>query len=298
MIVPICFAYSQDFTGLQTGNSWKYYQVFEWGGIWNGYPESPPNFRRYYRMMTVTDGFMQSDTQYFHISVKDSGRYRDGLTWKNFSGTWNDTCYVVNGKVFTSNLGPNFGWTLRDTSDTTVTIRFETIDGAILKYVKKRTNSINDTSVARQEVGLLRRYDRHNRGSSYRYWDEIELLEFNGSPVDLNGATMIITNPVISQLPEVLYLYQNNPNPFYNSTIINFMLPASMASDTEVSLAIYNMHGQIIRTLFNGIVCAGSYSATWKGENNHGKQVPAGVYFCKLTAGEELEQARRIILKK
>jgi len=92
------------------------------------------------------------------------------------------------------------------------------------------------------------------------------------------------TNPDITgeETPRAYNLAQNFPNPFNPQTTIKF----DMKAKGHVTLKIYNVAGQLVRTLFNGVKDAGSYKVTWDGMNNDGSKVASGVYFYKMdTAG-------------
>jgi len=86
-------------------------------------------------------------------------------------------------------------------------------------------------------------------------------------------------------------LAQNYPNPFNPSTNINFALPAA----TPVSLKIYDITGQLVQTLIEGVVEAGRHQVVWDGTNQHGVLVASGVYFYQLRAGE-FKQVRKMSL--
>lgn len=83
-------------------------------------------------------------------------------------------------------------------------------------------------------------------------------------------------------LPEAHSVSQNFPNPFNPTTTINYSLP----SDQFVSIKIYNINGQEIRTLLRRSQPQGEYSITWNGEDDRGNSVSSGVYFFQVTAGE------------
>jgi hypothetical protein len=80
----------------------------------------------------------------------------------------------------------------------------------------------------------------------------------------------------------------NYPNPFDYSTTISF----SLSGIEHVSLEIYNYIGQVAGTLINGEQTAGEHEITWTP-----KDLPAGIYYCRLQAGDFTETIR-IILKK
>jgi len=70
----------------------------------------------------------------------------------------------------------------------------------------------------------------------------------------------------------------NYPNPFINSTEINYELPYN----TDVNIAIYNLSGQKITTLVTEYKKAGCYTVKWDGKDNHNNKVNTGTYFYTL----------------
>lgn len=290
ILIFACCTFTADFSGLALGNSWKYYQVWEWGGIWSG----GPDMRYYNRWMTVTDSFMQGDTLYWCISVKDSGRIRvNPFTNRSFKAEIEDTCYVVNNKVYSSNLGPNFSWTQQDSTDTTVTIRLDTINNAVIKDVRKYTSGTTDNSVSRLGVGLLHRKDLTRR-SSYRYWDEIWLREFNGTRVDTLGDSISIERSPAKRAAQTLLL-QNRPNPFNRMTAIRFTVPAHLNDKPRVRVCVYTLHGRLVKELTSGIKLVGRHTVSWDGSNASGHTVPSGVYAVQLQIDNELKGVKRIV---
>ena len=93
--------------------------------------------------------------------------------------------------------------------------------------------------------------------------------------------------------PKVLALYQNNPNPFGAGTTISYQLPA----DTKVALKVYNVAGQLVRTLVNSNQPAGSYSVKWDGRDDGRRQLAAGVYLYRLEAGETRFTKKLVLIK-
>jgi DNA-binding beta-propeller fold protein YncE len=88
-------------------------------------------------------------------------------------------------------------------------------------------------------------------------------------------------------------LEQNSPNPFNPITTIRF----SVASDSHVQLAIYDVAGRRIRTLIDGNRRADMYKEVWDGTNDAGQQVATGVYFYRLTAGKFVQTRKMLLLK-
>ena len=92
-------------------------------------------------------------------------------------------------------------------------------------------------------------------------------------------------------------LSQNYPNPFNATTTIKFSLPAS----AYVSLNIYNVRGQQIRTLLADNKNSGQYVQTWDGLTDNGSLAPSGIYFYKLQLqhnGRSLEKVQKMVLNR
>jgi len=94
-------------------------------------------------------------------------------------------------------------------------------------------------------------------------------------------------------LPDKLFLAQNYPNPFNPTTTITFELPQSQ----QVRLVIYNLSGQIVRTLVNGTIRAGVYKVVWNATAENGASVPSGIYYYRLTAGDKVFTKKLLLLK-
>ena len=89
-------------------------------------------------------------------------------------------------------------------------------------------------------------------------------------------------------LPTTLELLQNYRNPFNPSTTIRYELPKA----ANVSLKIFNTLGQVVATLVNERMDAGYNQVQWNASN-----VPSGIYFYRLQAGEFLETKKMIVLR-
>jgi hypothetical protein len=96
-----------------------------------------------------------------------------------------------------------------------------------------------------------------------------------------------------SILPTDFSLAQNYPNPFNAATMINFALP----EDGYVTLDIYNLLGQRVKTLFNGFHQAGYLSLIWDGTDASGGKVASGLYFYRLTVDDNQITKRMTLLK-
>ncbi|RJP74080.1 MAG: T9SS C-terminal target domain-containing protein [Ignavibacteriales bacterium] len=94
-------------------------------------------------------------------------------------------------------------------------------------------------------------------------------------------------------VPEQFKLSQNYPNPFNPETKIEFNIP----KEGNIRIVIYNILGQKINTLVNQDFKAGSYSVTWNGKDQFGKQVATGAYLYSLET-ESFKTTKKMILMK
>ena len=107
---------------------------------------------------------------------------------------------------------------------------------------------------------------------------------FQGSPnLDITDA----------ETPGMYRLAQNFPNPFNPTTMIKF----DIRMKGHVSLKIYNVAGQLVKTLVNDVLEAGSYSKEWTGTNNSGVKVASGVYFYSIEADNFTSTKKMVLLR-
>lgn len=89
-------------------------------------------------------------------------------------------------------------------------------------------------------------------------------------------------------------LSQNYPNPFYNSTNIEFAINKS----GNVKVEIYSISGQLINILANDLFNAGAYKLNWDGRSVDGFILPSGTYLCRLSLNGKVLDNRRIIIAR
>lgn len=94
-------------------------------------------------------------------------------------------------------------------------------------------------------------------------------------------------------LPDNYSLDDNYPNPFNPSTNIGFALPSTQ----EVTLKVYNLLGQEVKTIFSGEMEQGHHVLTWDGDNNSGESVASGVYFYRLETKQFSDSKKMMLLK-
>jgi len=133
-----------------------------------------------------------------------------------------------------------------------------------------------------------------NEPGTYYYW--LQNLDMDGSnafhgPVSVNLITQ--DDPGIPVIPIQSGIYRIFPNPFNPNASISYGLKSS----TNVELSIFNLRGQLIRTLHSGAKQAGTYRADWDGRTDSGDPASSGIYLLMLKTGSETF-TRRMTLSK
>ena len=118
----------------------------------------------------------------------------------------------------------------------------------------------------------------------------------NGDVIELNlesHSGQAGLSPGERSVPEAYSLSQNYPNPFNPVTRLRYQLPET----GNVSLNVFNVFGQQVRTLVNTRMEAGYHSVYWDGRNDRGEKVTSGVYFSRMKAGKFVKTRKMIILR-
>jgi hypothetical protein len=119
--------------------------------------------------------------------------------------------------------------------------------------------------------------------------DYVELASVsNGERVSAWTATLgaFKLGPRTIIVPEKSQLSQNYPNPFNPTTTIDFDIGFLDGLNQDIGFSIYNIRGQEVRNLMETQMQPGSYSITWNGLDDQGKQVSSGIYFARLMTGK------------
>ena len=131
-------------------------------------------------------------------------------------------------------------------------------------------------------------------GSAGFYCTEANCCQFIN-----NCANYLVGNDIIqygigeTQIPQLSYILQDNyPNPSNPSTKISF----SILQNSDVTLTVYNLKGQKVKTLTDDRYTKGDYSVVWDGCDDSGKTVSPSVYFYKLATNGELVAVKKCII--
>ena len=109
--------------------------------------------------------------------------------------------------------------------------------------------------------------------------------------VDVQGNQTFHGPVSVTVTPGQFALLGNQPNPFSQATTIRL----SLAAPVPISLKIYNSAGDLVRTLADGEMTAGSHEIPWDGRDDGGHAAPPGTYTCRLRVGG-VEQLQKLVL--
>lgn len=147
-----------------------------------------------------------------------------------------------------------------------------------------------------QKIGFVKGHNTTTVPQSYQFTDRSIVnegsIQYRLKQLDFDGLFKY-SRPVIVHFNSIAdyKLFQNYPNPFNPETTIKYQLPIQ----TEVRLEIYNLRGELVKTLVDKKQPLGYHTVRWKGINEHGKSVASGIYFYTLKA-KDFVQSRKILL--
>ncbi|MCB2231484.1 fibronectin type III domain-containing protein [bacterium] len=132
-------------------------------------------------------------------------------------------------------------------------------------------------------VGIIA-YDEENNPSGLSNISSAEaFFEFSTGTGDEDDPT----------LPGDFALTQNYPNPFNPTTQIDYAVPVR----SDVRIEVFNVRGQLVRTLVDEVKATGFYTVEWDGRGNGNTEVASGIYLYRIVAGEFRETKKMIMLK-
>ena len=105
--------------------------------------------------------------------------------------------------------------------------------------------------------------------------------------------SIIVSNDDVPNVPTTFALKQNFPNPFNPTTTVSYSVPKS----NQVTVVVYDLLGNVVKTLVNEPQQPGSYEILWDATNDQGALVPTGNYILKMVAGD-FSQTRKMTLLK
>ena len=121
------------------------------------------------------------------------------------------------------------------------------------------------------------------------HWDgSVTKIEIWG-----DGTSIGISGSSPSYRPQTYSLSQNYPNPFNPATKIEYTVQQA----GHVTIRVYNLRGEIVRTIVDEQRSMGEYAAVWDGKNETGISVASGQYFYQLSVGDFVTSKKLLLLK-
>jgi len=101
-----------------------------------------------------------------------------------------------------------------------------------------------------------------------------------------------LKNNEMYDIPSEIGLVTCHPNPFDNNTTFTFRIN----EENNIIIWIFNLQGNLVKTLIDGYYPEGFYKLTWKGDNESGDRIEPGIYFYKVSNGTKTLQTDKIVL--
>ena len=121
------------------------------------------------------------------------------------------------------------------------------------------------------------------------YYYAVSAFDHNGNESVLSD--IVYVNPLEIDdmiLPDEYVLYNAYPNPFNPVTYIKYSIP----ENTDVSIRIYGINGNMIEELYNGNQVVGTYNLSWEAVDQ-----TSGLYFVKMTANSFTKTQKLMLVK-
>ncbi len=131
-------------------------------------------------------------------------------------------------------------------------------------------------------------------GQNYIYYIRAIYTNPTGISLPSNNVELLYTGIEEMISPQyVTKLGNNYPNPFNPETVINF----SLKTDTNVKISIFNVKGEIVKTLVNETLKRGNHQVVWDGKNNSGNISGSGIYFYKMQSDNYQATNKMLLIK-
>jgi hypothetical protein len=132
--------------------------------------------------------------------------------------------------------------------------------------------------------------------NTFDFWDHFSNADIYRPRfiyLHLDDLIVLSTSPHRNVTPQSFVLNQNYPNPFNHQTVIEF----NLNTRSRVVLQIYNVLGQMVKTLLDDVKTPGSHRISWDGNNSTGEFLSSGVYIFRLQVNEKRQSRKMILLK-
>ena len=145
-------------------------------------------------------------------------------------------------------------------------------------------------------------YQKYSLGVGETYFVKVLARTYFGDSLWCSNVTGFYIHPNATdiegheEIPTEFSLAQNYPNPFNPETNIEFTIPSGN-SNVFLEIKVYNFLGQLVKILVSESLSSGTHSVKWNGKNEAGRQMPSGIYFYTISAGNYTNTKKMILLR-
>jgi predicted phosphodiesterase len=185
-----------------------------------------------------------------------------------------------------------------------LTINFNTANNGTLDFVSATINNNYSQSFSNGLVKFI--MPKSQYGYSVTNGTLEQVLESETTATCYVGVTIPAGGNITTSITKLNYptgiedIERSNqkanihPNPFNNEVKIDF----SLSKEGKINLSIYNINGQLVKTLMNKKMLQGKHSAKWDGTNSANQIVEHGIFIYRLTANEKIIDSGQIVYSK
>jgi hypothetical protein len=265
------------------------------GNVYKFHYSSSGGINYDYKNRIIGDTIISSK-KYFVMSGYSSGLLRyDSVTGNYYRRSGYGYCSYSPNEILMDSLASKKSDTAKDCLFSSKHVCTDTSMGTLFGLSVKSKTFTQSGMEGSQSVTYCRGF-----GISGYYYSDIGGIAFESlvgcfiNGILYGDTTLTVITNINTQVPKRFALYQNFPNPFNPTTKIKFDIRAGVRSqESEVKLIIYDITGREISTLVNEQLQPGTYEVTFDGSN-----YASGVYFYKLSVGNEQIAFKKMILLK
>ncbi len=188
---------------------------------------------------------------------------------------------IVTGRLFYSDIGDMLDADDGDAATTAAVYQLQLLrNGSETTLLDLVRDALGSPAISRADL----RFSTTSAGQLY------VTTKQDGFVRELVPTAAATPTPAVSS---ALRLRPNQPNPFNPTTVISFFLP----TPSEVSLAIYDVAGRIVRELVSASQDAGEHQYTWNGTDTAGREVSSGVYYYRLVTPSTTRAGKMSVIR-
>ncbi len=166
------------------------------------------------------------------------------------------------------------------------------------KFIVEKRNAKSDDANDWAQTAQIKAAGSSKVTNSYNWTDRNvapkQAYQYRLRQVDLDGTQNCNTTNIVTVTYDKdaeFALYPNSPNPFANNTNITYTVPAN----GNVKVDVLDVSGNVVATVQNDEVTAGTHTLNWDGRSNNGGLLSSGSYICRISANGRTETAKMTI---